>query len=113
MSEEFDNKQMVENFRKEASHKVKRTEMVEKRILEQQVKDRFYEDHCKSKPNIKPIKRYVRMNEAMEIYSIRKDKMRYLAEDAGAVYKIGKTVLINTEIFEAYLQTFRIEPMDY
>ena len=31
-----------------------------------------------------------------------------LAEEAGAKYKIGKMVLVNCEIFEEYLETFRI-----
>lgn len=33
---------------------------------------------------------------------------RNLANDAGAVYKVGKLVLINTEVFEQYLETFRV-----
>ena len=32
------------------------------------------------------------------------------AEKAGAIYKVGNTALVNTEIFEKYLQQFKEDP---
>ena len=34
-----------------------------------------------------------------------------MAKKAGAVYKVGNTALINTEIFEAYLEQFKENPV--
>lgn len=42
------------------------------------------------------------------MYSICQSKFEQMAKDAGAVYKLDKVVLVNTEIFEEYLETFRI-----
>ena len=36
------------------------------------------------------------------------DKFEKLAKDANATYKIDKLVLVNCDIFEEYLETFRI-----
>ncbi len=35
-------------------------------------------------------------------------KFEKKAKDAGAIYKLNKLVLVNCEIFDAYLETFRI-----
>lgn len=35
------------------------------------------------------------------------DRLMSLAKEAGAVYKVGNSALINTEIFESYLEKFR------
>ena len=53
-------------------------------------------------------KRFVRYKEGCEIYSMGMNKFADLAKEAGAVYKIDKLVLVNTEIFEKYLDSFRI-----
>lgn len=34
-----------------------------------------------------------------------------LAKDAGALYKVGNSALINTEIFEKYLEQFKEQPV--
>lgn len=53
------------------------------------------------------VKKFVRYNEGAEKYRLGVTKFRELAMEAHAVYKIGKTALVNTEIFEKYLETFR------
>lgn len=52
-------------------------------------------------------KKFVRYAEGAELYSIGLTKFRQLAKDAGAIYKIDKLALVNTEIFERYLESFR------
>ena len=47
-------------------------------------------------------KKFVRYQEGAELYSIG------LTKEAKAVYKIDKVALVNCEIFEKYLETFRI-----
>lgn len=53
------------------------------------------------------MKKYVNKEEGSIIYSISKNHLMTLAQDAGAVYKVGMSALINTEIFEEYLEQFR------
>ena len=35
-----------------------------------------------------------------------------LAKEAKAIYKQGKTVLVNCEIFERYLEDFKVESLE-
>lgn len=53
-------------------------------------------------------KKFVRYKEGAQMYSMCQTKFEKMAKDAGAVYKLDKVVLVNTEIFEEYLETFRI-----
>ena len=53
-------------------------------------------------------KRFVRYKEGAELYSMCQSKFEDMAKDAGAVYKLNKLVLVNCDIFEEYLETFRI-----
>lgn len=53
-------------------------------------------------------KRFVRYKEGAEIYSMSQPKFEQLAKDAGATYKLNKLVLVNLDIFEEYLETFRV-----
>ena len=57
-------------------------------------------------------KRFVTYKEAADLYSIGLTKVQEYAKIAGATYKMGNKVLVNTDIFEAYLEQFRI-PGDY
>lgn len=57
-------------------------------------------------------KRFVTYKEAAELYSIGLTKVQEFAKVAGATYKMGNKVLVNTDIFEAYLEQFRV-PGDY
>jgi hypothetical protein len=43
------------------------------------------------------------------IYSLGKTRFMALAKEAGAVYKVGASALVNTEEFEQYLEQF-LEP---
>ena len=52
-------------------------------------------------------KRLVRYKEGAEMYSMGMNKFQALAKEAKATYKIDKVVLVNCEIFEKYLETFR------
>lgn len=53
------------------------------------------------------MKKYVNATEGAIIYGISKSHLMTLVNDAGALYKVGNTALINTEVFEAYLERFR------
>lgn len=59
--------------------------------------------------NITQKKKYVRYEEGAELYSMSINSFTKLAREAKAVYKIGKMVLVNTELFEEYLEFFREE----
>ncbi len=53
-------------------------------------------------------KRFVRYKEGAEMYSMCQSKFEQIAKDAKAIYKVDKLVLVNCDIFEEYLETFRI-----
>lgn len=53
-------------------------------------------------------KDYVRYDEGAERYSMSKHTFMKLAQDAHAVYKINRISLVNTKIFEEYLESFRV-----
>lgn len=53
-------------------------------------------------------KRFVRYKEGAEMYSMCQSKFEQMAKDAGAIYKLNKLVLVNCDIFEEYLESFRI-----
>ena len=57
----------------------------------------------------KEIKRkFVRYKEGADLYSMSQSKFEQLAKDAGAIYKLNKLVLVNREVFDEYLESFRI-----
>ena len=51
-------------------------------------------------------RQYLRYQQAEIIYSISHKKLFELASDAGAIYRIDGTVLINRDILDAYLERF-------
>lgn len=55
----------------------------------------------------KVMKKYVNATEGAIIYGLGKTRIMTLAKEAGAVYKVGNSALVNTEIFEAYIEKFR------
>lgn len=57
-------------------------------------------------------KRFVTYKEASELYSMGLTRVQEHARSVGATYKMGNKVLVNTDIFEAYLEQFRI-PGEY
>lgn len=56
----------------------------------------------------KMAKKFVRYQEGDELYSLGLTKFQELAKEAKAVYKIDKVVLVNCEILDQYLETFRV-----
>ena len=51
-------------------------------------------------------KKFVSLDEGADLYSIGKNSFRKLAHDAGAIYKVNRRVLVNTEIFDEYMEMF-------
>ena len=52
-------------------------------------------------------KRFVRYKEGAEMYSMCQSKFEKMAKEAHAVAQREHWVLVNCDIFEAYLETFR------
>lgn len=52
-------------------------------------------------------KKYVRYKEGALRYSMGLHTFQDLAKEAGAIYKVRRVVLVNTEIFEDFLETFK------
>ena len=57
---------------------------------------------------VKREKRFVRYKEGAELYSMCQSKFEKMAKDARAVYKLDKLVLVKCDIFEEYLEGFRL-----
>ncbi len=55
------------------------------------------------------VKKYIRYEEGAEIYSMSTTKFRELAKRANAVYKIDKLVMVNCQIFEDFMQNYRLQ----
>ncbi|SEK95478.1 MULTISPECIES: DUF6462 family protein [unclassified Butyrivibrio] len=55
-------------------------------------------------------RKYIRYKEAEYVYGIQHKKLLQLADKAGALYRVDGYVLINIEIFEAYLERFHQPP---
>lgn len=51
---------------------------------------------------------FVRYDEGAKRYSMCKHTFMKLAQDAHAVYKNNRLTLVNTKIFEEYLESFRV-----
>lgn len=61
-----------------------------------------------ARKDMEKTKKFVRYRERTELYNIGLTKFQELAKEAKAVYKVDKVALVNCEIFEKYLETFRI-----
>lgn len=59
-----------------------------------------------SNPHVR--KKFVTYKEAADLYSIGLTKVQEYAKIAGATYKMGNKVLVNIDIFDAYLEQYRI-----
>lgn len=57
---------------------------------------------------VKEWKKYRRYKDGAEYYGFSKSKFIKLAKEANAIYKVEKAVLVNCEILERYLETFRL-----
>ncbi len=54
-------------------------------------------------------KRLVRYKDGAEMYSMGMNKFQSLAKDAGAILKIDRMVLVDLDIFDQYLESFRVK----
>ena len=72
------------------------------------------QEEAASQPASRPIvsrmkkKKFVRYAEGAKLYSIGEELFAKLALESHAVYKINHICLVNTEIFEEYLEAFRV-----
>lgn len=57
------------------------------------------------------MKKYVNAAEGEAVYGISRSHIMEIAREARAVYKVGRSALINTEQFEDYLERFRENPV--
>ena len=51
---------------------------------------------------------FIRYDEGAKIYSMCTHTFMKLAQEAHAVYKINRLTLVNTRVFEEYLESFRV-----
>ena len=51
-------------------------------------------------------KKFVRYDEGAQIYSMGLHTFQDLAKEAGAIYRIKRVVLVNTDIIDEYLENF-------
>lgn len=79
-------------------------------ILEENIMGKSYKPITSMKEvpeQLRKLRRqYLRYQQAEIIYSISHKKLLELASDAGAIYRIDGTVLINRDIFDTYLERF-------
>ena len=68
----------------------------------------FIEERGDIVERMKNGKRFVRYKEGAEMYSMCQSKFEQMAKDAKAIHKVDKLVLVNCDIFEQYLETFRL-----
>ena len=61
------------------------------------------------KPRTINRKRRVRYEEGAERYSMGMNKFQTLAKDAGAILKIDRMVLVDLDVFDKYLESFRVK----
>ena len=61
------------------------------------------------KPKTINKKRLVRYKEMAEMYSMGMNKFQTLAKDAGAILKIDRMVLVDLDVFDKYLESFRVK----
>ncbi len=81
-------------------------------------KNRTEEGVKDGKQKVKPLtwkdgKRFVRYSQGAEMYSMGITKFQQLAKEAKACYKLNQLVLVNLDIFDAYLETFHIEDDEF
>lgn len=60
-------------------------------------------------PKVINKKRLVRYKEGAEMYSMGMNKFQTLAKDAGATLKIDRMVLVYLDVFDKYLESFRVK----
>lgn len=70
--------------------------------------DFFKDENRQESRTVTRQRKWIRCKEGVEMYSVSRPKLVALATEAGAAYKIDATILIDTEKFENYLESFRI-----
>jgi len=71
--------------------------------------DYFKDENEREEVKDEPVKKkWIRCREGVEMYSMSRPTIMAIASDAGALYKINATVLIDTETFENYMESFRV-----
>ena len=58
-------------------------------------------------------RQYLKYKDAEIVYSLTHRKLLEMADEAGAIYKIDGTVLINRDIFDEYLEQFHQKACTY
>lgn len=58
-------------------------------------------------------KKWVRYDEGAVLYSMGYHSFRKLAQDAKAVYRINRIVLVNTEKLDEYIELMCADEVDY
>lgn len=53
-------------------------------------------------------KKFIKYPEAEERYGLGITTLRKMAQDSKALYKVGKSALINVEIFDKYMESFKV-----
>lgn len=54
-------------------------------------------------------KRLVRYKEGAEMYSMGMNKFQTLAKESGSILKIDRLVLVDLDVFDRYLESFRVK----
>ena len=54
-------------------------------------------------------KKFVRYEEGSKLYSMGLHTFQDLAKEAGAIYHVKRIVLVNTELIDQFLETFKDE----
>lgn len=60
------------------------------------------------KYNYNEKKRFVRYKNGAKLYDVCQSTFEKWAKEAGAVCKVGKAVIVDCEVLDRYLETFRI-----
>ena len=58
-------------------------------------------------------RQFLKYKDAEIVYSLTHRKLLEMADEAGAIYRIDGTVLINRDIFDDYLERFHQAPCTY
>ncbi len=53
---------------------------------------------------------YVRFNTGSKLFGMSQREFEILADKAGAIHKVGKMNLVNTVVFNDFLQPYRLPP---
>ena len=109
------------NLAKEAGATIclRKTAIVDKIVLDKYIEEHIYEPEDKMSRGRKKLenmdelvargKKYVRTDEAKDMYSVGRHTIEKWARDAGALRKIGSTVLINMDKLDAFIEANEVE----